>query len=636
MAVKPVAQWTTYQDAKAAVDADLPQDYEICRKMLEEGDYWQAGAGWIGHRTGDAVVDAAMRLRIEPQFVADDVTGELVENRTNGLIGQEADISLDPLEPIDEEADAEEVDAEAGPPTADQEQARQKARQRAEQARAAQQQEIDQVLGALSHWWDQKRLWERVAQASDRVSWARRGAVWPYIADGNLQRTPSASGAAPTMTLPTVDSLEKALDLIDVDAPAPNMATRYVEPSTGRPVAVILTKIGDQERAQVWQVNPTTKKTEVQVFVSGGGTPAGVAADLGERLPFGEMRGRRIVTPSVRQTQALLNFAMTVAGRTLETASARERYIVDAEPELLWLTSEPASTPVIKTHKNEAGNVVMWGVRMPRMVGAGILNEIISLEIPAKDGQPQQTKTASVTALDPVDPQFATNAADAITVRLYKRGKQGHLGLAKSGETSGVAYQQARAQFEADLRRLKSPCEGLIRDVIEGALALAGRMSSKAAAILRKYRVVVNLRISAGPITPEEAQLAVSLRDGGLISQQSAQARVGVEDPAAEQEAIDSDRLAAIDKLLETLRRASGPRSPTLEGYLIFAAAEARDLLPPGMAKVVKEELRDSAQAAKEQAARLKEMLEGGGSGNEDNETPPSDRQEPPAREEAA
>ena len=612
MAIKPVAQWTTYQDVKAAVDAGLPQDYDTCRRLVEEGDHWLSGEGWIGHRTGDAVVDSALRVRVEPQFVADDVIGELVENRTSGLIGQEADITLDPLKPIEEEKAATatvQPTNGATPPPPDPA-ALEAARLRAEKAKADQREEIDGILGALAKWWDSKRLQEKVDLAADRVSWARRGAVWPYVPDGNLSRMETAVGT-PVRTLPTGKTLAEALDLVEVDAPAPNTATRYTDPVTGRSVAIILTKIGEQERAQVWSVNPDTKQTEVRVFVQGGGTPAGMATAMSGRLPFGEMQGKRLVTPSLRRSQALLNFIMTVTGRTVETAGFRERYIINAEPELLWLNSPPASTPVVKTHKDDSGRAILWGVRMPRTLGAGLSSEIIGLEIPAKEGQPQQVLEPNVTALDPVDPAFATNAADAVTLRLYKRGKQGHLGLAKTGETSGTAYQQARAQFESDLRRLKSPCEGLIRDVLEGALALAGAMSEEARSILARYRVVVNLRISAGPIAPEEADLAIRLRDAGVISPQSAMARVGVEDPDAEQEAIDADQLAGIDKLLETLRRSpGGPRSPTLEAHLIYAAADGRGLIPPGMEGKIKAELQEAAQASIDRAEQMRDLLE--------------------------
>lgn len=588
MPIKPVSQWTTYQDVKAAVDAGLPTDYEVCRRMVEEENMWLDGDGWIGHRTGDAVVDGTMRARIEPQFVSDDVIGELVENRTSGLIGLEADIALAPVGEIEEGDVPEALAAEA-----------------------------DKALGDFAAWWDHKRLWEKVGLASDRVSWAMRGAVWPYVPDGNLQR--SGESARPSLTLPTGKSLAEALDLIELDAPAPNAARRYVDPTTGRAVAIILVTIGEQKRAQVWEVNPETKQTQVRVFVEGGGTPAGVAADLGGRLPFGEMEGKRIVTPSLRRSQALLNFIMTMTGRTVESAGFRERYISNAEPELLWLTSAPAFTPVIKTQKSEAGHVIAWGVRVPRTLGAGILTELQGLELPSADGKSQQVLSPTVQWADPVDPAFATGAADTVTTRLYKRGKQGHLGLAKTGETSGVAYQQARAQFESDLRRLKGSCEGMIRDVLEGALALAGRMCPEAARILQRYRVVVNLRISAGPITPEESQTAVALRDAGLISQQSAQARVGVEDPDAEQEAIRSDMLAAIRKQLE-MQRVAGLSSPLLDGYMLFLAAERQGLVPPELAEQIKAELVEKAIAKRDEPGRVRPIS-----------PPPEGNEEPPA-----
>src|SRR5690348_10936710 len=127
--IKPVAQWQSYEDAEAAVRADLPHDYALCRRLIEEHDAWLDGDGWLGHRTGDRVVDTAMRDRIKPQFVADDVVGELVENRTNGLIGQEADVQLQPLEEPPED----------------------------EKLAAAIEQAGEDGLAALAIWWDRER-----------------------------------------------------------------------------------------------------------------------------------------------------------------------------------------------------------------------------------------------------------------------------------------------------------------------------------------------------------------------------------------------------------------------------------------------------------------------------------------------
>jgi hypothetical protein len=386
-----------------------------------------------------------------------------------------------------------------------------------------------------------------VSDASDRVSYAKRGAVWPFIADGNLNAPPADAKAQAARALPNVSTFAQALERIDVHAPLPHRAVRYKDPSTQRPVAVVLRKVGEQERAEVWRANAVTGATEALVFVEGGTKPAPLPVGLGGRIPLGEMRGKRIVTEPLRRTQALLNFIMTVTGRTVETAGFRERHIANAEPQLMWLTSKPSVLPIEKVRKDDNDVEIGWGVRTPPVFGAGILSEWQGIEIATPKDQPQQIATPTITALDPVNPAFATDAAVAVRKVMYRRGKQGHLATENTSDASGVAYQQARAQFESDLHRLKATCEGMIRDVLEAVLAMAGQMHPASATILQRYRVVVNLRISAGPVTADEARLAVELRNARAISHQTMQSRVGVEDPVAEQAAIDVDPMVRAD-----------------------------------------------------------------------------------------
>lgn len=134
--------------------------------------------------------------------------------------------------------------------------------------------------------------------------------------------------------------------------------------------------------------------------------------------------------------------------------------------------------------------------------------------------------------------------------------------MEKTGETSGIAYEQARAQFEADLTKLRGQVEAMVRDILEAVLALAGLMSGEAKAVLVEFRVQVTLRVSAGPVTAEQARLAIELRDKRAISQQTMMARIGIEDPVAEQQAIEADpfyqaelwlkRLEVYNKLVES------------------------------------------------------------------------------------
>jgi hypothetical protein len=544
MATKKIADWQL-SDAQAAAKGELPQDYEVARRLIEENDAWQEASLWPGHRTGDGVVDAALQARIKPQFISDDVAGELVENRSAGLTGQEADITL-ALQDENSKEDASE--------------------------------DIEIVVGALAHWWDRKKLWEKVGQAVDSVSTGGRGEIRAYVASGNLR-----NGA-----LPTGLSLADALNLIELEYMKPTTAIRYTDPLTQRQHAVILTKVQDEDRAEIWSVDPVSKLTVVKVLGAKDGAKS-VPLDLKGRLPLAEARGKRIITPSVIKLQALVNFIMTVTGRTVETAGFRSVHVTNAEPQLLWLDVRPTRTEIVKTQKDANGVEVLWGVRVPPMFGAGILHEWQGLEIPTPADQPQEIKDPTVMAIDPVDTNPVLDACDSVALRLYKRGKQGHLGLAKIGEASGTAYQQARAQFAGDLDRLAGPVAGMIRDLLEVVLAYAGLMSTEATGLLDRFRVVVILHPSAGPVTPDDARLAVELRDKRAIAQQTLLARVGIEDPAAEQDKIDADPLIraqtwqAIGVAMTALVAVSPEMTLEAAGFLLGLTEEQITVLATGV-----------------------------------------------------
>ena len=506
--LKPVAEWTI-TEAEAAIKADLVKDYEVNRRIVEDEDQWQEGKLWPGHRTGDTATDNALIRNIEPQFVADDVISEMIENRSSGLLKQEADVALVPLaEPDEEEGET----SEGGEPTA---------------AETREEQEL-QYLAEIAAWWDRKKFAEKVDQAVGRVSYAKRACIRAMVAEGNL-----VNGR-----LPLVGSLAEALDLIEVDVPQSDAATVYTDPKAQRKHGVIVVTEDTNKKAEVWSVDPKTKQTSVRVLTNTTPTTLG-PFDLGGRIPVAEVRGKRIITASVRRLQSLLNFITTVTGRTVETAGFRERYLGNVEPPGLWQTFPPSDGPPLEVDEKSAGGP-FYKHRVPWVLGAPMNQELVGLKTLDANGK-ETFASPSVTALDPVDPAFATNAAKAVTGKIYRRGKQGHLALDGTTEASGVAYQQARAQFEADLTALKGPVEGMMRDILEAVLALAALMFSGAKVILTNYRVQVTLHVSAGPVTPDEMRLATELRDKRAISQQTMMARVGVEDPAAELEAIQAD-----------------------------------------------------------------------------------------------
>ena len=564
MAIKPLDQWRL-DDAVNAAKTDLPDDYPICARLLEREDHWGDGRdAWVGQRSGDPVTDGFLQASRRDQFVPDDQLSEGVDNRTNGLIGQEADIRLVPLTP-------------EGPDNT---------------ASDAQKQFAEDTLRSFTAWWDKKGFWDVVRVTLARLHYAKRCPIVAFVAPGNMQPTGTDGTQA---TLPTAATLDAALDLIDLDAPKPDTAIRYIDPLTRRPVAVIVTEVDGRQQAQMWTVDPVTKATEVRFFgvkdapadPTTGKTKPTLTVNTGGRLPVAEARGSRIVTKSARRLQNQLNLATTYTSRTVEFSGSRERFFGNIEPPGLWLRTPPLHVKPLEVDVETAGgpwykHPIAW------VMGADVSNSVTGLrqrETRPDGSQFESYATPLIQALDPVDPKFTTDAAEAISLKLYRRMKQGHLGLTKTGEASGTAYQQARAQFEADLKAVKAAVERMIRDCLEYVLALAGLMHAGSAGILDKYRFEVTLKVSAGPVTPDEARLAKEMRDARGISTREFMSRIGVEDPQAMQDEIDEDPLAAAEFWGKI-----GPAIQALTSQvpgLTAAAAGVLLKLPPDIVKIL-------------------------------------------------
>jgi hypothetical protein len=521
MASKPVSQWRL-EDAVTAAGSNLPKDYSVCVKLIEHEDQWLDGSEWVGQRSLDPRTDGLLNAQRRAQYIPDDVLSEGCDNRTNGLVGQEADIQLVPLTPEGKD----------------------------DQPSEAQKTFAEQTLRTLSTFWNKKGLWDVVRVALNRLHYAKRCEVVASVAEDNLVRTPNPQGQV-TLALPAATDLAAALDVVELYAPPPDSAIRYTDPRSGRPVAVIVNEQDGRKQAQIWFVNPGSKQTEVRLFGTAnspsdpatGETKPSMTLDTKGRLPVAEARGSRIVTYSARRLQAQLNLATTYTSRTIEFSGSRERYFKNVEPPGMWWKVPPLNGRPLEIDSETPGGPY-YKHPVPWILGADVSNNLIGLRTveTRNDGSRLEAfAEPGIDALDPVDPKFTTDGADAVQFRLYKRLKQGHLGMQKTGETSGTAYIQARAQHEADLKAVKGAVEGMLRDLLEYVLALAGIMNPASASILDNYRIEVTLKVNAGPVTADEARLAKDLRNDWVISTRECMVRCGVEDPQAMQDEIEKD-----------------------------------------------------------------------------------------------
>ena len=429
--MKLFTDWT-YRDAvdeiAARKEARVTETgYKANRAMVEDHDFWQDGATWVGPRGTAAAWAAALKAAVEQQHIPGAASLEALSNFVRGLFGKEANVQVVPRKPVAEGSDEEK-------------------RLKSEAA---------ELVALLSTWWDRVGLWAKLREAGARSRWATWGNLRLWIPEGRL-----ASGQGTSLTLPTLGSFAEALDAIELSAPEPDHC-------------IVLTHPRTQQRAAVFHFMGTddtgkeTKRVELW-FEEGEGTRLRLLPETGEpeengpyswagALPVSEMDGELMLTQVVRRQDAALDFAETNVVKVGETAGWRERYTTNAEPNGLWLMTAPSGPGPHRSTTDAQGNTIYFHP-LPRSLGPAVTTDLIGVKT-SVEGQKETRATPGVVIADPVDPEFAIKGAEYRRKRVLELCGQGHLAMIGTGESSGFAYEQARSVFRGDLEWHKSPAE---------------------------------------------------------------------------------------------------------------------------------------------------------------------------------
>lgn len=501
---KPFAEWTR-DDVVEAISTQIEEDlgseanYDANKAFVEDNDHWQDGDGWVGPK-GTSVTQESVLADVLPQFTPVDVVSECLDRAADSLLKQSADISF--------------VLAEGD-----------------QDIQEKQSQEIDVVKRALSKWWDDKKLWEHAKTAAKRSRWAGRGIMRLWIARGNLNKILDDSGAVTGYELPTGLTFAEALDRIDISAPLPDEALVYTNPHS-RQEAGLFHFIDDEgiETADMWYVDDTDNTVLRRMGDAG---EEEFTLELQNTVPISEMRVPIMLTEPVRRQQKRLNFLESILNRVGETAGFAERYISNAEPHGVWMTTKP--TGVIDPEKTEFEGTVYYLHPKPRTLGASVTTELYGVVL---NPETEEIAMPEVTFKEPTDPDFAIKAARHAKRSIYEECRQIHVLLAGDPLASGKSREQARADFEADITKMKNPLELMLRDTIRSAIAFANAMSSEHSGFLETYRIVVDVNISTGPTSPEEIKQNNENVEKGTLSRESAMVLNGVEDVEAELQKI--------------------------------------------------------------------------------------------------
>lgn len=569
--------WTykTAADALAAVNTASIGAAGFKANLLyaEQGDHWQGGDAWPLGGGLHPAVRKRMLDSIEPMFRPLDVIGEVLDNVANGLLDKEPDVTFVAREPAAAESEAAKRQAD----------------------------EIATMKSRVYAWWDQRQFWEQVRQAVRRSRWAARGALRLSITPDTYQVQKDDAGAVVSTSLPTNLDFEAALAAVQVMAPAPESGFVYTDPDTQQRCGVFFFAVAQGTDAASQQ---NAKKYAELWFVEGEDTVLRIVPESGtgaqdftiktaKRLPIAQMAARVLITESVRRQQRSLNVIETLLMRVIESAGFPERYTINAMPSGMWLDTPPRDGPPLEVREVDmgGGTTKTWYMHaVPRILGPAITTDLRGITGQSGTTGGEVIMTPSVTFKDPTDPEYLTKASNHGRQTMLRECKQGHLATDSTAESSGIAYQQARAIFGKDLRGTKAPLEGMVRDILEGAIALAetlgGLTPGAGESFLAKYRCVVNLHVDTGPTSPQELAEYRAQNTAGLLSRETAMARGGVEDTDAEIDALSRDPRA-----LAALRTAQGQAMDALQkGGATFSGAaraiglsdaEAADLVAP-------------------------------------------------------
>lgn len=516
---KPFVAWTL-SDAHAALAWLIERrvgtsGFDVNERFAVMHDHFQRGEGWLGpNGDGDVTLQGTILDAVERQFTPVDTIDEVLENVANGLLRRRPALSFEPLDPAEPETDAAE----------------------------AQQAESQRVAQAIERWAKRVGLWRKLRAAVRRSRWATWGTLRAWVPSESrvVVVDPAATDEDPTTVrvLPSNLSLEDALAQIQITDPSPRQAAVYTDPETQERLGIFAYRIGDREYVELVWVD-VTGETVFRVL-GDGTTEATEAVDLGGALPLVHLDGDLLITDPVRRQQHRQNFFESMKVRSGETAGFRERYLLNTEP--VGMVSDTAPNDpnnLVKTI--EVDGVTKYVVAMPLTLGAGTTAEVRGIVVKNPDGS-EAIKDPTVVFADPVDPEGLLKLARDARATILRQCRQGHLEMDADGDASGWARVQARAIYQADLEGHAPVVETALVELVAVVLHLAGQMTApgELGDFLTRYRPSAMVKVTTGPVSPEEETAIIARLAAGACSLEKALSLLQVDDVAAEIERIRS------------------------------------------------------------------------------------------------
>lgn len=506
--------------AQAAVSSRKPDAGAQEARDFYAGEHWRNGDGWIGQKppVSDPAY-AAFLAAVAEGFVSENVTREVVERHVNGVLGREASWGLVPARPLAHD----------------------------EQPNAQEQTLIDEAEAALTAWWDRRKPLLTLQEALTTVLLARRAVLRLLVPSGRRDAQGRLSAA----------DLAAALDLLYLDAPDPASAAVVTDPDTRAEAGIFAYRREADDPAAPWRKGEGGDFAEI-TYLSDDGTTVlrvlgaqGVVAEtvpplaLGGRLLMHELAREPLITPQVRQLQKALNLDLTQLMRNVNLAGSLERIFLNAQRPGQWVDSQ--GQPWVEGVSG--GEKVFKPEPLP--VGAGVSAFLMGPKLYNEAGELTGYANPSVSYRDPVAVGTFTDTRQTARLAILDQVGQLHAEIAGDATASGESRKQARAEFATTLARTKTRLDDAGRWLIETALAWAAAISGQPdryAALRCEFAA----QVDPGPLTADERNEIIKEYEAGLLSRETAIARLGGDDPDAEIARINAEQQAS-DQQFATL-----------------------------------------------------------------------------------
>lgn len=482
------------------------------------GDHWMNGEGWTGPmpQGGDPGY-AVTKEEIRRAFVSRNAIGEVVDRHAGGVLGRELHWKFSVKRPLGKVETVDPVTQQ--PKTED------------EKPTDAEQALITEAEQALTAWWDKHGAPSKFQDMIRLALLAKRAILRIYVPPGVRDE----AGNVP------VGDLEASLnriwfqhlgtneDTLELQLPS---AMVYTDKLTRRDIGIFKYREAPDkpdgaegpELAEMCYVDDTGN-TILRIVSNEGDVETPVPLPLNGSLTLYEMTRRALVGEQIVSQQKLLNLSETMKQRNVVLGGFLERVLLNAQ---------------LPGHYEKDANGTERFIAEYMRVGAGTTNNIQGIKYKDAQGNEQITDP-NVIYRDPVPVTTFSETSSSAYLAILEEAQQLHYALAGDAVVSGVSRVQARDAFQKDLLVSAGQVEAAARWLLETVLAMAAHFSSTPNKFA-ELRAVVQARVDSGPISPEERQSAVLMKNEGLWAIETSMSATGIEDTDSEKDRIERER----------------------------------------------------------------------------------------------